>query len=82
MKGARADLRAIKAPTMVITAERDAICPPLAASALLDKVSAKEKKLLAVPGGHVGAVVGSKAGTHLYPAIANWLKDHLCKSIN
>ena len=82
VKGVRADLRAITAPTMVITAERDAICPPLAASALLDKVSAKEKKLLAVPGGHVGAVVGSKAGTHLYPAIATWLKEQLCKSIN
>lgn len=82
VKGQRVDLANITAPTMVITAERDAICPPAAAQALLEKVSAKDKKLLAVPGGHVGAVVGSKAGTHLYPAIANWLKDHLCKSIN
>ncbi len=77
VKGERVDLSNITAPTMVITAERDAICPPLAAQALLDKVSASDKKLLAVPGGHVGAVVGSKAGTHLYPAIANWLKDRL-----
>ena len=82
VKGERVDLANIQAPTMVITAEKDAICPPDAATALLDKVSSADKKLLAVPGGHVGAVVGSKAGTHLYPAIADWLKDHLCKSIN
>jgi polyhydroxyalkanoate synthase len=82
VKGQRVDLANITAPTMAITAERDAICPPAAATALLDKVSATEKKHLSVPGGHVGAVVGSKAGTHLYPAIASWLKDYLCKSIN
>jgi polyhydroxyalkanoate synthase len=82
VKGQRVDLANITAPTMAITAERDAICPPAAAIALLEKVSATEKKHLSVPGGHVGAVVGSKAGTHLYPAIASWLKEYLCKSIN
>jgi polyhydroxyalkanoate synthase len=82
VKGERVDLGAITAPTMVVTAERDAICPPAAAEALLDRVSASEKKLLSVPGGHVGAVVGSKAGTHLYPAIAHWLEGYLCNSIN
>ena len=61
---------------MVITAERDAICPPAAAQALLDKVSAKDKKLLAVPGGHVGAVVGSRAAKELYPRLRAWLEKH------
>lgn len=71
--GRAADLSAIRAPTMVIGAERDAICPVEAASALLDRVSSTKRELLVVPGGHVGAVVGSRASKVLYPAIAKFV---------
>jgi polyhydroxyalkanoate synthase len=71
--GRPANLAAIDAPTMVIGAERDAICPVDAASALLDRVSSSKKELLVVPGGHVGAVIGSRAAKVLYPAITKFV---------
>jgi poly(3-hydroxyalkanoate) synthetase len=57
----------------VITATRDQICPPAAALALLDHISSTTKDTLEVVGGHVGAVVGSRAARDMYPALATWL---------
>lgn len=70
-------LKAIECPTLVITASRDTICPPPAATALLDHVSTTDKEVLEVPGGHVGAVVGSKAAKEMYPALIRWLSPRL-----
>ncbi|MBC8001717.1 MAG: alpha/beta hydrolase, partial [Opitutaceae bacterium] len=52
--GREVSLRAITCPTLVITASRDAICPPGAATALLDHIGSSDKEILEVPGGHVG----------------------------
>ena len=73
--GRRVDLGDIRCPVMSVVAERDEICPPRAATALNDAVGATDTTVLAVPGGHVGAVVGSRAATTLYPAVAHWLKE-------
>ncbi len=70
--GRRVDLGAMVCPTMVVTASRDAICPPPAALALLDCCGAKEKSAVQVSGGHVGAVVGGRAARDLYPRIVDW----------
>ena len=35
---------------------------------------------LRVPGGHVGAVVGSRASRELYPALARWLDARLASA--
>jgi polyhydroxyalkanoate synthase len=70
-------LGAIKCPTLVITASKDAICPPAAATALLEHVGASDKDVLEVPGGHVGAVVGSRAAREMYPALIRWLQPRL-----
>ena len=75
--GQPAQLGKIKCPTMVITASRDAICPPLAATALLRHIGSTDTSVLEVPGGHVGAVVGSRAGTEMYPGLARWLAPRL-----
>jgi len=75
--GEPARLAAITCPTLVITASRDTICPPPAATALLDHVTAKDTAVVEVPGGHVGAVVGSKAAREMYPALIRWLKPRL-----
>ena len=75
--GKSVDLGAIKCPTLVITASRDQICPPPAATALLDHVGSKDADILEVPGGHVGAVVGSKAAREMYPALIRWLQPRL-----
>ena len=75
--GRRVDLGAIQCPVLTIVAERDAICPPAAAKALNERCSSRDTSLIAVPGGHVGAVVGSKAETVMYPKTAAWLNQKL-----
>jgi polyhydroxyalkanoate synthase len=80
--GQRVDLAKINCPTLTLTADRDNICPPGAARGLHDRVSTKDKEILVIPGGHVGAVVGSKAKKELYPAAVRWLRGRLCSSIN
>ncbi len=68
-------LSELQCPLLTIAAERDAICPPNAAVALNAAASSKVREVVRVPGGHVGAVVGSKASQALYPALAAFLKD-------
>ncbi|MEZ4404406.1 MAG: alpha/beta fold hydrolase [Kofleriaceae bacterium] len=75
--GRAVKLDAITCPTAVVVADRDTICPPAAATALLDHVRAEVRTTLRVPGGHVGAVVGSRAARELYPALATWLDARL-----
>jgi polyhydroxyalkanoate synthase subunit PhaC len=75
--GREVSLHAITCPTLVITASRDAICPPAAATALLGAIGSTDKDVLEVPGGHVGAVVGSRAAHEMYPALDRWLSTRL-----
>jgi len=77
VRGRRAFLKNIRCPVLTITADRDAICPPAAATALNDCSGSTDKEVLTVAGGHVGAVVGSKASKVLYPALAAWFKKRL-----
>lgn len=78
-RGERVDLTRIRCPVLSIVAERDAICPPKAATALNDATSSSVKDVLSVPGGHVGAVVGSRAARELYPRLYAWLKQHTAR---
>ncbi len=71
------DLGAIECPTLAIVADRDAICPADAATALLGKVNTSDTATLRVPGGHVGAVVGSRAARDMYPALIAWLQKRI-----
>jgi len=73
--GAPVSLVAITCPVLAITASRDAICPPAAATALLRHVGSTDTSALEVPGGHVGAVVGSRAAKEMYPALIRWLES-------
>jgi polyhydroxyalkanoate synthase len=82
VRGERADLRSIRCPVLTVVADRDAICPPAAATALNDAVGSADKQVLTVAGGHVGAVVGGKAPKLLYPALAAWLGERLQGSVN
>ena len=75
--GKRVDLGAIRCPVLTITADRDTIVPTEAAMALAELSNASEKEHLTVPGGHVGAVVGSRAAKFLYPAMSTWLRHVL-----
>jgi polyhydroxyalkanoate synthase len=75
--GKPALLGAIRCPALTITASRDQICPPAAATALLRHVGSTDTSTLDVPGGHVGAVVGSKAAHVMYPGLIRWLAPRL-----
>jgi polyhydroxyalkanoate synthase len=77
VRGRRVDLAGIRCPVLTVVAERDAICPPAAATALNDHVGSTDKQVLTVAGGHVGAVVGGKASKVLYPTLARWLNERL-----
>ncbi|MEJ7733045.1 MAG: hypothetical protein WKG00_28085 [Polyangiaceae bacterium] len=72
--GRRVDLGA---PTLVVVADRDHICPPEAAFGLARarEGRAPPTRVLTVPGGNVGAVIGSRASRVLYPAIVEWLSS-------
>ena len=61
-------------------ADRDAICPLPSARALNDLCGSADKELIVVAGGHVGAVVGSRAPKVLYPAMREWLLRRLSKN--
>ena len=76
-RGRRVDLAGIRCPVLTIAAERDTICPLPAARALNESCGSADKELFVVPGGHVGAVVGSRAPRVLYPAMRDWLKARL-----
>jgi polyhydroxyalkanoate synthase len=75
--GRRVDLASIRCPVLTVAAERDTICPLPAARALNEACGSADKELVVVPGGHVGAVVGSRAPKVLYPAMRDWLKVRL-----
>ena len=77
VRGVRVDLKAITCPVLVIGADRDTICPLPAAKALLEHSASTDTAVLHVPGGHVGAVVGSRASHDLYPATAKWFRERL-----
>ena len=72
-------LSAITCPVLAITASRDTICPPRAATALLAHVGSRDTTTLEVAGGHVGAVVGGRAAREMYPALARWLAPRLAR---
>jgi polyhydroxyalkanoate synthase len=79
VNGRRVDLRDITCPVLTIVAERDAICPPPAANGLNEHCGSTDKTTIAVPGGHVGAVIGSKASSIMYPRTAAWLHEKLAR---
>lgn len=72
VRGKRADLGNITCPVLTIATSRDHICPAPAAQGLHDNVGSDDKEMIVVKGGHVGAVVGSKARELLYPVITEW----------
>lgn len=75
--GRPVSLSDIVCPVLCVVAERDTICPPAAACALLDHVGSDYRELLTIAGGHVGAVVGSRAPRDLYAPLADWLLERL-----
>jgi polyhydroxyalkanoate synthase subunit PhaC len=76
--GRRVQLASIRCPVLTVTAERDTICPPRAATALNAHCRSTDTEVCLVPGGHVGAVVGTKAAEVLYPAVIRFIRRTTC----
>jgi polyhydroxyalkanoate synthase len=76
-RGRRVDLSKITCPLLTVVASKDAICPPPAALGLKEAARSTDTEVLTAPGGHVGAVVGAKAVTHLYPQMTKWFASRL-----
>jgi polyhydroxyalkanoate synthase subunit PhaC len=76
LSGRPVHLEAIHCPVLNITFENDGIVLWRSAAALLDHVSSVDKVHLHLPGGHVGAVVSSKAAQTLWPQVAEFWATH------
>jgi len=63
-------LESITCPVSCIVFEGDNIVPWQSAAALVDRVGSKDKDLLKLRGGHVGAVVSSAAKKNLWPRMS------------
>lgn len=67
-------LSRITCPVLTVATERDTICPLPSARALNEHVGSERRELFVVRGGHVGAVVGSRAASTLYPKLVEWFE--------
>jgi len=72
LSGRPVQLEAIRCPVLNVTFEQDGIVPWPSAAALLGHVSSVDKTHLHLKGGHVGAVVSSKASKSLWPSCGFW----------
>jgi polyhydroxyalkanoate synthase len=70
MSGRPARLEDITCPVSCIVFEHDNIVPWQSAAVLVDRIASKDKTVLKLPGGHVGAVVSKSAQRKLWPKMS------------
>ena len=73
--GIQIDLREIKAPFLNVVASKDDLVAPASSKALTNATGSSDKTVLEFDSGHVGACIGSKAHTELWPKVGEWLKN-------
>jgi polyhydroxyalkanoate synthase len=69
-------LEAITMPTLILTAERDEMVPPLCSAPLAGLLGASDLEQVRVPAGHVGVVMGRTGARITMPALLDWLERH------
>jgi polyhydroxyalkanoate synthase subunit PhaC len=69
--GAPVRPQALTVPSLVAIPDRDRIVPPASAAGLADALP--DATTVRLPGGHIGMVVGGKAGRALRAALGGWL---------
>lgn len=67
------DLKNITMPYLNVVASKDDLVSPNSSKALNDAVGGTDKTFIEFQSGHVGACIGSKAHTELWPKVGNWL---------
>jgi len=73
IRGEKVDLSHLRANLLVVIAEDDHITPPCQSETVAAKVGSQDKKVLRVPGGHIGIMAGSGAVKSAWPQIEAWL---------
>ncbi|WP_322817310.1 alpha/beta fold hydrolase [Tepidiforma sp.] len=74
--GRRVDLGRIRLPILCVAATKDDIVPAESARALLDAVSSTDTRFLELEGGHISVIAGRRARAQVWPALADWLREH------
>jgi len=72
LSGRPVHLEAIRCPVLNVTFENDNIVPSSSAAALGDHISSTDQTHLHLAGGHVGAVVSSRAMRTLWPQLSEF----------
>jgi polyhydroxyalkanoate synthase len=67
------DFAQINASLLAFGGETDNVVRPEAAEKILDLIASEDKEFHVVPGGHAGAMAGSKAFSNTWPMTAEWL---------
>lgn len=76
LSGTPARLEDLSCPLLVVSFEHDNIVPGPSAAALAEHAGSKDVTHWHLPGGHVGAVVSSKARHTLWPRLSTWWAEH------
>jgi len=74
VRGRKVRLDAITAPTLVVVAENDTICPPESSLSLLQHIRSTRGESLRVGGGHVSGIAGPGSTERTHRPIAEWLR--------
>jgi polyhydroxyalkanoate synthase len=72
LSGKPVSMRDVSCPLLVVTFEHDSIVPKTSAAPLYEQASSKDKQVLHLSGGHVGAVVSRAAGKRLWPQLSEF----------
>jgi polyhydroxyalkanoate synthase len=72
LSGKPVALRDVSCPLLVVTFEHDSIVPKTSAAPLYEQASSKDKQVLHLAGGHVGAVVSRAAAKRLWPQLSDF----------
>lgn len=78
------NLDRIHAPTMIMTGKVDALCPPMAARAVYEKIGTADKTYriigtangATVDYGHLDILMGNEVRKDVFPQIHSWLETH------
>ena len=65
-------LRNLRMPLHIVSFASDHIVPPETATPLAEEASSEDLRHVELPGGHIGAVVGSRARVGLWPLLHQW----------
>lgn len=74
VNGRQVDIGTIQQPVLNIAAQGDHIAPEASVLGLVDRVPHTENMVL--PGGHIGAVISSRASRTLWPQLVSFLRQH------